>query len=131
MKSKIFITALGYAVITFVWTVVWHVVLFEEQYVAFNFLDEDPNFILGLSTIVLQGVLLAVLYAYMRSKQYVSPIFFSFIMGAFLWTSHVLGYLAKVDTELAWSFLGMETVYLALQFAVFAGVLRLVWKKTE
>ena len=122
---------LAYTVGTFVLAVVWHVVLFEERYKAFGYLEGEPNFLLGLLTILLQGVVLSVLFpwvqlrghAYARAMKYVA------LVGAFFWTSHVLAFLAKQAVEDGALFALMETFYLCLQFGLFGVCLGWIHRK--
>ena len=57
---------LAYTVVTFVLAVVWHVVLFEETYRTFGYLEGEPSFLLGLLSIFIQGLILSFLYPYVR-----------------------------------------------------------------
>jgi len=52
---------------------------------------------------------------------------FSAILGVFFWTSHVLAFLAKQDVQDVALFVGMETVYLAIQFGLFGCLLGLIY----
>ena len=122
--KKLILGALGYTVCTFVLAVVWHVLLFEETYRSFGYFEGEPNFLLGLLTIVLQGIVLSALFPMMRGSgsSLRRGLKFALLAGAFFWTSHVLAFVAKQDVPGTWAFVGMETGYLALQFGVF-GVL--------
>ena len=46
---------LAYTLVTFPLAVVWLILLFEEKYNAFGYFQEEPNFLLGFVTIVIQG----------------------------------------------------------------------------
>ena len=122
--GKLIAGTVGYTICTFALAVVWHVLLFEETYRSFGYFEGEPSFLLGLVSIVLQGLLLSVLFPMMRGAggSFRRGLAFAALVGAFFWTSHVLAFVAKQQVPGVWAFVGMETVYLALQFGVF-GVL--------
>ena len=60
--KRIALGTAAYTVVTFPLAVVWHVGLFERQYRAFGYFEEEPSFALGLLTILIQGAVLSVLY---------------------------------------------------------------------
>lgn len=115
----------GYTICTFVLAIVWHVVLFEESYRSFGYFEGEPNFLIGLVTILLQGMLLSILFPMMNGapNSFRRGLEFASLAGAFFWTSHVLAFVAKQEVPGAWMFVGMETVYLVLQFGVFGMLL--------
>lgn len=122
--GKLIAGTAGYTICTFVLAVVWHVVLFEESYRSFGYFEGEPSFLIGLVTILLQGMLLSVLFPMMNGppNSFRRGLRFASLVGAFFWTSHVLAFVAKQEVPGVWMFVGMETVYLVLQFGVF-GVL--------
>lgn len=122
--KKLVLGTVGYTICTFALAVFWHVLLFEESYRSFGYFEGEPNFLLGLLTIVLQGILLSALFPMMRGggSSFRRGLGFASLVGAFFWTSHVLAFVAKQEVPGVWTFVGMETVYLGLQFGAF-GVL--------
>ena len=119
--KKLILGAAAYTICTFFLAVVWHVLLFKERYESFGYFEGEPNFLLGLLTIVLQGALLCVLFPMLKAGggSFRRGIKFALITGAFFWTSHVLAFVAKQQVAGAPVFVLMETLYLALQFGVF------------
>ena len=119
--KKLILGAAAYTVCTFFLAVVWHVFLFKEKYESFGYFEGEPSFLLGLLSIVLQGVLLCALFPMMRPEgsSFRRGFQFACITGAFFWTSHVLAFVAKQQVAGASAFIWMETLYLALQFGVF------------
>ena len=111
----------AYTVVTFPLAVVWHIGLFERQYRAFGYFEEEPSFALGLLTILIQGALLSVLYPHVRfaGSALLRGLKFALILGVFFWTSHVLAFVAKQAVPHAYQFVLMETAYLTLQFGIF------------
>ena len=119
--KKLLSGAAAYTICTFSLAVVWHVLLFKERYESFGYFEGEPNFLLGLLSIVLQGVLLSTLFPMMKpaGSSFRRGISFALITGAFFWTSHVLAFVAKQQVPGASAFIWMETLYLVLQFGVF------------
>ena len=118
---KLILGTAAYTICTFSLAVVWHVFLFKERYESFGYFKGEPNFLLGLLTIVLQGVLLCALFPMLKAEgsSFGRGFRFALITGAFFWTSHVLAFVAKQEVPGASAFIWMETLYLLLQFGVF------------
>ena len=123
--KKLILGAAAYTVCTFSLAVVWHVLLFKEKYESFGYFEGEPNFLLGLLTIALQGIVLSTLFPMLkptRSSLH-RGLKFSLVVGAFFWTSHVLAFVAKQAVPEVWAFIWMETVYLLFQFGLFGLIL--------
>ncbi len=131
--KKIILGIAGYTIGTFALAVVWHVSLFGDQYRAFGFLEGEPNFLLGLLTILLQGVILSALFprvslsggSLRRAMKFVA------IIGVFFWTSHVLAFVAKQTVQGVGLFVVMETIYLVLQFGLFGFLIGLIYRSDD
>ena len=130
MKAILYGT-LAYTIITFPIAVIWHVVLFKEKYQLFGYFDGEPNFTLGLMTIIVQGFILSFLYSYVtfQGKAITRGLKYALVMGLFFWTSHVLAFLAKQTINLPISFLVMESFYLILQFGVYGILIGIIYNK--
>jgi len=131
--TKILISAVAYAVIVFPLALGWHVGLFKDRYETFGYFSGDPNIPVGLVTIIIQGLALAMIYPLFHtgSAGFVRAIQFAGLMGLFFWTSHVLALVAKQNVPNAGGFIAMETGYLAIQFGLFALVLGLLYRSVE
>lgn len=121
----------GYTICTFMLAVLWHVVLFEERYRSFGYFEGEPSFLIGFAAILLQGMLLSILFPMMNGppNSFRRGLGFASLAGAFFWTSHVLAFVAKQETPGVWTFVGMETAYLVLQFGVFGVLLGVVHRE--
>ena len=119
--KKLILGTAAYTVCTFSLAVGWHVLLFKERYESFGYFEGDPSFLVGLLSIVLQGFLLSALFPMLKTggSSFRRGIKFAFITGAFFWTSHVLAFVAKQQVAGTSAFIGMETLYLVLQFGLF------------
>ena len=131
--TKILLAAAGYVVIVFPLALVWHLGLFEEKYRTFGYFAGEPNVLVGLAAIVIQGVVLSLIYPLFRSGRagLVRAFQFAGLMGLFFWTSHVLALVAKQDVPHAGGFIAMETGYLVAQFGLFALVLGFIYRGVE
>ena len=79
---------------------------------------------------IIQGAVLAAIYPMFRLGRagFARAFLFSGLLGLFFWTSHVLALVAKQDVPEAGAFIMMETVYLGLQFGIFALALGLIFR---
>ena len=123
--KKLILGAAAYTICTFSLAVGWHVLLFKERYESFGYFEGEPNFLIGLATIVLQGILLSMLFPMLRAEgsSFHRGLKFALIAGTFFWTSHVLAFVAKQEVPEVSAFIWMETVYLLLQFGLFGLIL--------
>ena len=122
---------LGYTLTTFPLAVVWHVVLFEEKYNSFGYFEGEPNFVLGLLTIVIQGFILSLLYPRVKfsGNGMTRGLKYSLLIGLFFWTSHVLAFMAKQTIDNASLFVAMESFYLFIQFGIFGVLIGIIYRK--
>jgi hypothetical protein len=123
--------ALAYTLVTFPLAVIWHVVLFEEQYRAFGYFNGEPSFALGLLTIVIQGFMLSLLFPLFKisGNSVSSGIKYALLIGVFFWSSHVLAFVAKQVVDSSMLFIVMETFYLLLQFSIYGVLIGLIHSK--
>ncbi len=131
--TKILLAAAGYIVIVFPLALGWHIGLFKEKYEGFGYFSGEPNIPVGLATIIIQGVALALIYPFFHtgSAGFARAFQFAGLMGLFFWTSHALALVAKQNVPNAVSFIAMETGYLAVQFGLFALVLGSLYRGIE
>lgn len=121
-KKTVALSALAYIVMTFALAVLWHVVLFRELYETLGYFGrEEPSFVLGFLSIVIQGVLLALGFRSFRDERrpMESALRFSAAAGVYLWTVHVVAFAAKSALSSVPTFFAVETTYLAFQFGLF------------
>ena len=131
--KKLILGAAAYTICTFSLAVGWHVLVFKERYESFGYPDGEPNFLVGLATIVLQGILLSMLFPMLRAEgsSFQRGLKFALIAGAFFWTSHVLAFVAKQKVPEVSAFIWMETVYLLLQFGLFGLILGAIHRQRD
>ena len=129
--KKLTLGTAAYTVCTFSLAVSWHVLLFEESYESFGYFEGEPDFLLGLLAIVLQGFLLSVLFPMLKigGTSFRRGIKFALVTGAFFWTSHVLAFVAKQKVPEVSAFIWMETAYLLLQFGLFGLIIGVIHRE--
>ena len=126
--KKLILGTTAYTICTFLLAVGWHILLFNERYESYGYFEGEPNFLVGLLTIVLQGALLSILFPMLKIKgnSFQRGLKFALITGAFFWTSHVLAFVAKQEVPGVSAFIWMESLYLMLQFGVFGLIIGII-----
>ncbi len=117
----ILLSTFAYCLVTFPYAVVWHMVLFKSLYRKWEYFGGNPKPLLGLLSMVVQGVVLSAgLSLLPHDQSSLSAIMiYMLLCGIFLWSSHVLAAMAKHAESRSVSFLALETVYLFFQFLFF------------
>lgn len=131
---KIILGTLGYAVITFPLAYFWHLVFFKTTYENLGYFSrEEPIIVFGFFSILIQGVLLAVIYPYLcKGKSFFAGAFTLFaVMGGYHWTMHVLAAAAKHQIEPLSTWFALETAYLAIQFGLGGCLLAIIYRKSN
>ena len=128
--KQILLGTAAYTLVTFPIAILWHIVLFEKQYQAFNYIQGEPSFLLGFTSILIQGFLLSVLYPYVKftGKPIIRGLKYSWILGLFFWTSHVIAFIAKQNIDNPILFIVMESSYLVMQFGIYGVLIGLIYR---
>ena len=118
---QILFGTLAYIIVTFPLAVLWHMRIFRTKYMAWEYFGDDVKPILGLSSMVVQGVVLSYGYSMLNVARasIISGVCYSLVMGLFLWSVHVLATMGKSSKVRHFEFFTMETVYLAIQFLIY------------
>ncbi len=102
MLKKVILASSGYSLITFVHGFTWHLVFFKQVYETFGVYNRaNPIIPIGFASMVIQGVVLAVLY-HRQVKEIPAPSFkmaieFNLLMGLFFTSGTVLALAAKAE----------------------------------
>lgn len=109
---------------------VWHVVVFEEQYQAFGYFEGEPSFILGLLSIIIQGFVFSLLYPHLTFKGSVVArgLEYSLPIALFFWTPHVMAFVMKQIAISAAVFIAMQSQYSVMQFTIYGVLIGLIYK---
>ena len=123
----------AYTLVTFPIAIIWHILLFEQLYLSFSYIEGEPSFLLGFITILIQGFVLSVFYPYvsLAGRPLVRGIKYALLLGVFFWTSHVLAFIAKQSIVNPLLFIAMESFYLLLQFGIYGGLIGLIYQNQE
>lgn len=122
MTTPIILGALAYIIPTFVLAYFWHLQWFKSRYDTWTYTDGNPSIPLGFLSIVVQGIVLSAFYAWapIDHASFVSAAAFIGIVAVLHWSVHVLAAMAKEGRMRNWQYFGLETLYLVLQFGLFA-----------
>lgn len=126
--TEILLGTVAYVLVTFPYAVVWHMKLFRQRYEAWDYFGTEPRPAYGLLAMVFQGAILSWGYGFvaLEHESLVAGLSFALAMGLLFWSCHVLAYMAKHDETRRAGFLGLETLYLAGQFAAFGVLIVLI-----
>ncbi len=125
---------LAYVIVTFAIAATWHFVLFADLYAKLAiFTRKEPIVPLGLSSMLVQGLVMA--YTYPKVSQRRKPLrdglIFGLVCGLFIASAAVLGEAGKQNVTSLWIFLGLESVYYAVQFGISGLTIALVYGRRE
>ena len=127
---QILFGTLAYIIVTFPLAVLWHMKIFRTKYMAWEYFGEDVKPILGLSAMVVQGVVLSYGYSVLNvgHASLIAGVSYSLVMGLFLWSAHVLATMGKSSKVRHFEFFAMETVYLAIQFVIYGALISYIFR---
>ena len=136
MKIKKFFGAwMAYVLVTFLFAIVWHLVLFKDIYreLAIFSRGDDPNMSLVLASVLIQGAILAYVYPLISRRE--NPVWdgikFGLLMGVFLASVAVLAEGAKQNVTSLPTFLVMEGLFCLIYFALYGLALGLVYGRAS
>lgn len=131
MKKVIWAT-LGYAIATMIIAAPWHLVIFKDLYHSLGMYNRaEPIVPLGFLSMIIQGVVLAVIYPryYKGGSHYKEATKFSLLMGIFLYSVSTLANAAKIEVSPMGTWLTIQTVFHLIQFTVCGFVLGFVYSR--
>ncbi len=119
-----------YLIVTFPLAVLWHMKIFRENYMRWQYFGDDVKPILGLASMVIQGIVLSYGYSVLNVNHsaLLTGISYAAVMGLFLWSVHVLATMGKSSKVRHLEFFVMETIYLAIQFMVYGIAISYIFK---
>lgn len=134
MGKKIALAALGYSVITFIHGFTWHLVFFKDVYESFGvYTRKAPIIPMGFASMLIQGVVLALLYARVAKGNSDRPMFeairFNLLMGLFFISGTVLALAAKADIAHLPAWFGYNLAFALIQFLLSGVVFGLVFRE--
>jgi hypothetical protein len=132
MKLQFVLCVLAYSVITMAIAAPWHFVFFEDIYHQLGIYNRaDPIIPLGFLSMLVQGVVLAILYpSYARENYSISTgVKFSLIMGLFLFSVSTLANAAKIQVSSMTTWLLVQSAFHIVQFLAVGLAIGFLYKK--
>ena len=127
----IVIGALAYFVAVMGFAYIWHLVVFDELYATLGYFgDGDPNIALGMAGVAIQGITVTTMFSHFemgstRARGFV----FMGLLGLFHWTLHVLSKAASSAISPLMTFVGIETLYVVIQWVGVALMFDLIFAR--
>ncbi|MBI2513379.1 MAG: DUF1761 domain-containing protein [Opitutae bacterium] len=134
MLLKYLYAALAYTGVTFALAAPWHFVLFPDLYHSFRLYNRaEPIVPLGLLSMLIQGVVLALLYPrwYRGGSPLAEGVKFGLLLGLFLFSVSTLANAAKIEVTGLGRFVGVQAIFHFLQFALAGAAIGLVFGRLE
>lgn len=128
--KKLLLATLSYFVLTMALAYPWHLIWFHDIYKEIGAVQrEEPIMILGISSIIIQGLVIAYLYPFYYKSG--NPVFhgikFSLLIGLMVYTVVVFANAAKFLIEPVSTFLLYGTAFSLLQFSFTGTALGLIY----
>ncbi len=125
------LTVLSYLVATFAVQATSHFAINADHYRSISIMRTEPMFALGLTSMVIQGLLFAALFPVFNREG--SPmrnaLFFSWAIGLFLASYIALAEAGKYAVPSIGSWVTVETVAAAAQFTLFGVLLGIIHRE--
>ena len=135
MSKKIWLAFAAYLVPTFPLGYFWHLSTFKATYDALEIYRPDVIIPMGLSSMIIQGLVFAYLYPKLFSTAHdqwlSSALKFFLIFGALAWSFLVLPVAAKVHMTSVSTFMALETGFTIIQFAITGTLIALAWRDAK
>jgi hypothetical protein len=135
MSRKFWLAFAAYVLPTFPLGYFWHLSTFKATYDALQIYRPDVIIPMGLSSMIIQGIVFAYLYPKLfstaRDKWLSSALKFFVIFGGLAWSFLVLPVAAKVNMTSVATFMMLETAFTIIQFAVTGTLIALAWRDAK
>ena len=135
MKRKYWLAVAAYVLPTFPLGYFWHLSTFKANYDALQIYRPDVIIPLGLSSMIIQGLIFAWVYPRLfstaRQDWLASAAKFFMVFGLLAWSFLVLPTAAKVHMTSVADFMTLETAFTVLQYLVVAPLIALAWRDSK
>lgn len=120
---SLYLYILAYLVVSFALGAIWHIALFKEYYkkLAIYSNIENPRFVFGLSSMLLQGIVFAYTYPLIQS-----PLIFGFGLFILFISFAVFAEVGKQNTTSLSGFVFIQTAFSAIQAVLVSVVFWLI-----
>jgi len=132
--KNILLATISYVVLTMSIAYPWHMIWFHELYIEIGaYTRPDPIVPLGMSSMLMQGLIIAYLYPYYYSggRPIVEGIKFSLIMGAIVYSVMGLAMVAKVNINPISTYLVYNLAFQLIQYTITGIALGLIYGKIK
>jgi hypothetical protein len=133
MPKKYILATVSYVVLSFALAYPWHLVWFHDLYVEMGaFTRAEPIILLGVLTMVIQGVVIAYFYPfwYRGGNPVWAGIRYSLTMGLLIYSVMGFGTAAKFNINPIPNFLIYHTSFQILQFTITGAALGMIFGRT-
>jgi hypothetical protein len=129
MATRFLLGVLAYILPTFPLGYIWHLVLFQDYYVALAVYRDDLIFPFGVASMVIQGVAWAFIYSRLFAGESVlrGALKFAALAAPLAWSFLVLAIAAKHRMASVSGFVLIETGFTALQYLVVSPLIALAF----
>ncbi len=124
---KHILSILGYIAATFATQATSHFAIFSEHYAAVAHIKAEPIFVLGFTSMIIQGAVVSFVFANSRfgGRSLFDAIKFAWLFGAFLVSYIALAEAAKYSVPSVSSWIAVEIAVSFVQFTLVGVAMRL------
>lgn len=133
MNKKLFLAVLAYMLPTFPLGYFWHLTVFADFYKSLHVYREDIFIPFGIGAMLVQGVIWAVLYRRLFAGEKVirGAVRFASIAAPLAWSFMALAVSAKHQMTSPFAFLGIETCFIAVHYAIVSPLISMVFRDNQ
>jgi len=128
--SRLLLGAAAYVGPTFCLGFFWHLIAFDEVYRGLQIYRSDLIIPFGFAAMTVQGLIYSAAYSRVLggSPVLAGALRFGAVAGVLAWTYGVLAVAAKHPMTSVPAFVGIETAFTLVQFALVSPLLAVVWR---
>ena len=132
MSKKLVLATLAYVLPSFPLGYLWHLTVFADYYRSLEVYREQVIVPFGLASMVIQGVIFALLYGRMFAGEPVVRGAFKFasLAAPLAWSYMALAAAAKYQMTSPAAYLGIETGFIALHYLIVSPLIARVYRTT-
>jgi hypothetical protein len=135
MTGKFWLAVAAYVLPTFPLGYFWHLSTFKANYEALQIYRPDVIIPMGLSSMIIQGLIFAWVYPRLfstaRQDWLASATKFFAVFGLLAWSFLVLPTAAKFNMTSVMDYMKLETGFTILQYLVAAPLIALAWRRSQ
>lgn len=131
MGKRFILGVLAYLVPTFALAFVWHLLTFADYYASLHIYREDMIIPFGFGSMLVQGIVYALVYPYLFDGQGILQGGWKFGLGAGImaWSYTVLPVAAKFPMTSVTGFVGIETAFTVVQFVLVGPLMAAAYRR--